>query len=105
MMPFQKTLAISVAFIGLATLGGCAYPGESMVQGGNSAAVYFEAFPETSQVILDGVVVGPVSDFDGANQTLGVVPGSHVIQITDGSAVLYDKKIYVARDSALKIVR
>ena len=82
MMPFQKTLAISVAFIGLATLGGCA-----------------------SQVILDGVVVGPVSDFDGANQTLGVVPGSHVIQITDGSAVLYDKKIYVARDSALKIVR
>ena len=105
MMPLRKTLAISVVFIGLAALGGCAYPTESIVQGGSSSAVYFEAFPETSQVILDGVVVGTVSDFDGANQTLGVIPGTHTIRITDGSTVLYDKKIYVDRDSALKIVR
>jgi hypothetical protein len=86
-------------------LGACAYPTSTVVQGGTSSAIYFESFPPTASVTVDGQYVGTVSDFDGVDQTLAVAAGTHVVRITDGPAVLLDKKVYVGRDSALKISR
>lgn len=83
----------------------CAYPTSSVVQGGTSSAIFFEAFPPGATVTVDGQYVGTVSDFDGADQTLEVAAGTHVVRVTDGAVVLHDKKVYVGRDSALKISR
>ncbi|KCZ54968.1 hypothetical protein HY29_01815 [Hyphomonas beringensis] len=104
-MSLKYIIVSGGALICLTTFSGCAYPTKNIVQGGSSGAVYFEAFPENAQIILDGVPMGAVADFDGKERTLSVSPGSHTVQITDGSMLLYDKKIYVDRDSALKIIR
>jgi hypothetical protein len=81
----------------------CAYPTTSTTQGGTSSAIYFEAFPETAEVFVDGEFVGSVSQFDGSKQTLAVPTGTHAVLIRSNGTVLYDKKVYVGRDSALKI--
>lgn len=81
----------------------CAYPTTSTTQGGTSSAVYFEAFPETAEVYVDGSYVGSASQFDGSGQTLAVPTGTHAVLIRSNGTVLFDKKVYVGRDSALKI--
>jgi hypothetical protein len=104
----QKGSRMRIVSIGVATallITACAYPTSSVVQGGTSSAIFFEAFPPGATVTVDGQYVGTVSDFDGADQTLAVASGTHVVRVADGAAILHDKKVYVGRDSALKISR
>jgi hypothetical protein len=100
---FLRGAAVSLA-AGL-VLAACAYPVSEVVQGGTSSAIYFEAFPADAAVMVDGQSVGTVGDFDGADQTLAVAPGTHLVQVIHGGSVLHDRKVFVGRDSALKITR
>lgn len=101
-----KNAAIMAAAAAGVLLAACAsYPVSETVQGGTSSAIYFESFPEDASVTVDGQYVGLAGQFDGAGQTLAVAPGTHVVQITHGGDVLHDRKVYVGRDSALKISR
>ena len=83
----------------------CAYPVASSTQGGASSAIYFDAFPPEAAVMVDGQPAGLVSDFDGVGGTLAVAPGTHTVVVTLNGSVVHDKKVYVGRDSALKISR
>ena len=84
-------------------LAACAYPTTSTTQGGTSSAIYFETFPSSAEVFVDGQLVGLASQFDGSEQTLAVPTGTHSVLVRNGGAILYEKKVYVGRDSALKI--
>lgn len=103
-----KLAFVRVAAASLATslvIAACAYPTSTVVQGGTSSAIYFEAFPADAVVMVGGQSVGTVGDFDGSDQTLAVAPGTHLVQVIHGGSVLHDKKVFVGRDSALKISR
>lgn len=100
---FLRNAAMSLAAVLM--LAGCAYPVSKAVQGGTSSAIYFEAFPADAVVLVDGQSVGTVGEFDGADQTLSVAPGTHLVKIIHGGSVLHDRKVFVGRDSALKISR
>lgn len=102
-LAFLRGAAASLG-LGL-VVAACAYPTSTVVQGGTSSAIYFEAFPEDAVVTVDGQSVGTVGDFDGLGQTLAVVPGTHLVQVIHFGNVLHDKKVFVGRDSALKISR
>jgi hypothetical protein len=105
MSKFSSVRSAMVALAAGAILAACAYPSSSTVQGGTSSALYFESFPADAVVTVDGQTVGTVGQFDGADQTLAVAPGTHVVQVTQGGTVLHDGKVFVGRDSALKISR
>ena len=97
---YTSRVMIGAAIVLLAS---CAYPTTSTSQGGTSSAIYFEAFPDSAEVFVDGQMFGLVSQFDGSEQTLAVPTGTHSVLVRNGGTVLYEKKVYVGRDSALKI--
>lgn len=48
-----------------------------------------------ANVLVDGQVVGLVSDFITGQSVLRVLPGSHQIKVMRGSTVLLDEKVYL----------
>ena len=51
---------------------------------------------QTSRVILDGQDMGSAQEFiDGVN-SLKVLPGTHQLQISNGSLILLEERFYVA---------
>lgn len=97
----------AVMLIGSAGLAvaGCAYPTTETVQGGESSAIYFQSFPADAIVMVDGQSAGTVGDFDGGANTLAVLPGTHEVVISQNGTVIHNKKVFVGRNSALKISR
>jgi hypothetical protein len=83
----------------------CAYPVSETVQGGQSSSIYFESFPAEAVVIVNGTEVGRVADFDGGEQILAVPEGTNSILVRQGGNVLFDKKVFVGRNSNQKISR
>lgn len=103
MVGFSRSLCRAMIGVAGLVLAACAYPTTSTTQGGTSSAIYFEAFPETAEVFVDGELVGSAAQYDGTEQTLAVPTGTHAVVVRSNGTVLYDKKVYVGRDSALKI--
>lgn len=92
-------------FLGALALGlaACAYPVSETTQGSQTSAIYFEAFPPNASVSVNGVVVGVIADFDGAQQTLAVPEGTNTILVRDGQRTLFDKRVFVGRNNTQKI--
>ncbi len=97
-----RKIIIGILAVGISS---CAYPVSETIQGSQNSAIYFEAFPPTATVMVNGVVVGVVSDFDGVEQSLAVPEGTSAIVISDGQRTLLDKKVFVGRNSTQKITR
>lgn len=93
------------ALLGALALGlaACAYPVSETIQGSQASAIYFEAFPPNASVIVNGVTVGVIADFDGVDQTLPVPEGTNTILVRDGQRKLFDKRVFVGRNSTQKI--
>lgn len=83
----------------------CATPTNSVVQGGSESAIYFEMFPSEASVSIDGQAVGSVGDYDGVERTLVVPVGTHKVEISENGQLIYNKKVYVGREGAIKISR
>jgi|AntAceMinimDraft_11_1070367.scaffolds.fasta_scaffold03809_2 hypothetical protein len=101
-----RTLSAAMMIGGTSiVLTGCAYPTTETVQGGESSAIYFQSFPADAIVTVDGQSAGTVGDFDGGANTLAVLPGTHEVIISQNGTVIHNKKVFVGRNSALKITR
>lgn len=50
----------------------------------------------SANVLVDGLEVGTVSDFLQGQAALRVLPGTHVVRVQTGGAVLFEQRIYVA---------
>jgi hypothetical protein len=50
----------------------------------------------TSRVILDGQDMGSVQEFTDGVSALKVLPGTHQLQIRNGSLILQEERFYVA---------
>lgn len=50
----------------------------------------------TSRVILDGQDVGAAQDFTDGVNSLKVLPGTHLLQVLNGSMILLEERFYVA---------
>jgi hypothetical protein len=51
---------------------------------------------QTSRVILDGQDMGSIQQFTDGVNSLKVLPGTHQLQILNGSLVLLEERFYVA---------
>lgn len=51
---------------------------------------------QTSRVILDGQDMGSIQQFTDGINSLKVLPGTHQLQILNGSLVLLEERFYVA---------
>lgn len=55
------------------------------------------------EVYVDGLAMGPVSNFLVGQQALRVLPGTHVIRIMSGQTVIKEERIYVG-DAMTKVI-
>ncbi|MAN73641.1 hypothetical protein [Henriciella sp.] len=96
--------AVAAPFI-LANLAvsSCAYPTETVTQGGSEASISFQGFPEGAQVVVDGQPAGNVGQYDGRAQKLAVPTGTHRVEVIQAGRVMLDRKVYVGRNSTLTI--
>ena len=102
MKKFCSTVAASIVLANLA-VSGCAYPTETVTQGGSEASISFEGFPSGAQIVVDGQAAGSVDQYDGRAQKLAVPTGTHKVEVMQSGRVLLDRKIYVGRNSTLTI--
>ena len=61
-------------------------------------AISFRAEAEgglSGRVIVDGMDVGAVADYQAGQSALRILPGNHRIQVVSGGSVLLDEKVYI----------
>ena len=96
-------VAASLVALSPAFLAGCAYPTETVTQGGQTSAIIFSGFPENANILINGRTVGETGDYDGTDQSLAVPTGTHNVVVTQGGRTLLEKRVYVGRNSTTTI--
>lgn len=100
----MRSLIIAVA-IGTATttISGCAYPAQTVTQGGQTSALAFTGFSESAIVMINGETVGLVGEFDGRENTLAVPTGTNLVEVVQAGQTAFSKRVYVGRNSTLTL--
>ena len=94
-----KSLAMAVVTIGLAAC--VQMPTERQSVADLRPQISFKlsetnSLVRTGRVILDGQDVGTAQDYaDGVN-SLKVLPGTHLLQVVNGSSILLEERFYLA---------
>lgn len=90
---------VLVAVFGL-WLSACQMPSESVVVGESTAGVSFKLVESGNtasyEVYIDGLLMGNVADFLAGKAILKIVPGSHIIRVTNRGETVLEEKVYVA---------
>lgn len=94
-----KTCGVVLALL----ISACAYPSSLTVQGGKETALYFDHAPAEARVFVDGQDAGQAAQFDGKEAVLAVTSGRHLVKLQVGSAVIYEKDLYLGDGVVLKI--
>lgn len=73
----------------------CAYPTSSLRQGGQRPAIGFSGAPPNAVVTVDGVEMGPASQYNSGKQVLIVESGSHTVSLRLDGDEIYQQHIYL----------
>jgi uncharacterized lipoprotein YajG len=85
-------------------LAACAGPTTTVRSVDTRPALAFAGASSGTTLYVDGAAVGDPSRYDGQPNILRVEPGTHLVEIRDGSgAILFSQRVFV--ESELKTVR
>lgn len=80
----------------------CSMPNTSVRTVDDRPTLAFRGAPEGAVVLVDGLNMGAAGQYDGEPKVLVVEPGTHIIQVTLGSEVVYEQRVFV--ESSLKTI-
>ena len=80
----------------IALLAGCALPQTKVSSGSAQPGLIVKGAPAGSLLYVDGLVIGPATQFDGKPKVLTVLEGVHQVDIRQGSATVYSEKAFVS---------
>ncbi|HET8540441.1 MAG TPA: hypothetical protein VFL83_11275 [Anaeromyxobacter sp.] len=96
----MRTLALALTL----ALAGCVGPTTTVRTVDTRPAIAFAGAPSGTILYVDGVAVGDPARYDGQPNVLRVEPGTHEIDIRDGSGrSLFRQRVFV--ESELKTVQ
>lgn len=95
----KPLIAVSLAF----ALYGCAYPVSTVSQGSAPTGLFVSGAPAEATLVVDGVLVGLATAFDGKKAMLPVQPGKRHVVVRSSVGVLFDKDIYVGAGSKVAV--
>jgi hypothetical protein len=93
-----RSLCVATLVVAFA---GCAMPHSQVVSGSSRPTLV--GAPNGSELVLDGQLIGPASQFDGVSGVMSIEEGPHSVEVRQGSAVLARKKILAASGEAVAI--
>ncbi len=77
-------------------LTGCALPQTTVKSGSSQPGLIVKGAPAGSMLYVDGLVMGPATQFDGKPQVLAVLEGVHQVEIRQGTTVVYSEKTFAS---------
>lgn len=93
----RAVLALLVA-ASLGGLAGCAirYPASGVEITDERPTIAFKGAPFGAVVFVDGLEHGRAANYDGVEKSLIVEPGSHLVEVRDGSDVILSERVFLA---------
>ena len=92
-----KRSSLSAVALSLFLLGGCVNTPTEMVQTRDDRPfIMFSAVRPGDQVILDGINMGPASDYIAGKSGMRIEPGTHKLQIRRAGKIVFKQKFYAA---------
>ena len=78
-------------------LSACAMP-ETTVRSGSASppGLVVKGAPAGSTLFVDGLVIGPATDFNGSPKVLAVLEGVHNVEVRSGTSVVFSEKVFVS---------
>ncbi len=78
-----------------ATLTACTYPVSQTKVVDDRPAITISGAPAGSQLVVDGLAMGPADSFASTRQVLKLPSGTHVVRIEQQGRVLHEEKVYL----------
>jgi hypothetical protein len=90
-------LRIASILMVVALLSACAMP-ETTVRSGTASppGLVVKGAPAGSTLFVDGLVIGPATDFNGSPKVLAVLEGVHNVEVRSGTSVVFGEKVFVS---------
>ena len=95
-----RSLCVATLVVAFA---GCAMPHSQVVSGSSRPTLSLVGAPNGSDLILDGQLIGPATQFDGVSGLMSIEEGPHSVEVRQGSVVLARKKILASSGEAVAI--
>jgi hypothetical protein len=77
-------------------LSACALPQTTVTSGSLKPSLMVTGAPSDAVLYVDGLAMGQASQFDGHPRVLAVLQGPHLVEVREGSTVLYHDKVFLS---------
>jgi hypothetical protein len=89
-------MRIPSILMGLVLLSGCSLPQTTVRSGSSQPGLIVKGAPNGSTLFVDGLAIGPASEFDGHPKVLNVLEGVHKVEVRSGTTVIYSEKTFAS---------
>jgi hypothetical protein len=88
---------LTILLIVVAWVSACTMP-ETTVRSGSAPppSLIVKGAPTGSTLFIDGLAMGPATQFDGNPNVLAVLAGVHKVEVRSGTSVVYSGKAFVS---------
>ena len=95
MMGNTLARAAFLLLLSLAPIAGCTYPKTEVKAVDERPTLAIQGAPADAVLYVDGLAMGPATQYDGKEQVLLLEEGTHLIEIKRGGSVLYSEKAFL----------
>lgn len=79
--------------------GGCVSPEPQVRTVDSRPLLCFEGISVRATIFLDGLEIGSADQFEDGNSCLRVLPGTHNVEIREGTEVIFRERLYLGAGS------
>jgi uncharacterized protein YraI len=88
-------MRIANIVIVITLLSACSLPQTTVRSGSTQPGLIVKGAPNGSTLFIDGLPVGPATEYDGNPKVLTVLEGVHKVEVRSGPSVVYSEKAFV----------
>ncbi len=95
----MKKILLSCAFLSIFAIGCNTYPITNVSTVDSRPTLTFTGASEGSILSVDGINMGPVSQYNGNPRVLRVEPGTHIIIVMLNNKIVFQQNVFVESEN------